>query len=254
MAAREGRRRRREPPASVELVGHAGFVRALAVSGGGALLFSTGGQVGARVTRTRAALRAERPGWCCSPSTTASLLGRRGRDDQGGTSRASSASARSPAPTAAPAPSRARRLRRPADPRVGERDHTIRLWELSTLEWRQACGTSHFDSVVAFAAVGNTLYSGSRDRHIKRWSLRDGACLHSAVNAHDDWVCALAASSDSLLSPAAATAGSSWGVAASRTAPSAPSTATRRASTGSSSGRRDRLRVVRPDGAAVDEG
>ena len=29
-----------EPPASVELVGHAGFVRALAVSGGGALLFS----------------------------------------------------------------------------------------------------------------------------------------------------------------------------------------------------------------------
>ena len=62
----------------------------------------------------------------------------------------------------------------------GSRDHTIRLWELSTLEWRQTCGTSHFDSVVAFAAVGNSLYSGSRDRHIKRWSLRDGACLHSA--------------------------------------------------------------------------
>ena len=68
--------------------------------------------------------------------------------------------------------------------------------------FKSSCPTPTAGSsyVVAFAAVGNSLYSGSRDRHIKRWSLRDGACLHSAVNAHDDWVCALAASeADGLL-------------------------------------------------------
>ena len=41
-----------EPPASVELVGHAGFVRALAVSGGGALLFSGSADKSVRVWDT----------------------------------------------------------------------------------------------------------------------------------------------------------------------------------------------------------
>ena len=196
-----------EPPASVELVGHAGFVRALAVSGGGALLFSGSADKSVRVWDTNTHVQL-----CALSGHKHEVHALAVHNDllfsgaEDATIKVWNIASLKCIRTLAGANGHTGAVFALAvcgDPPVlasGSRDHTIRLWELSTLEWRQTCGTSHFDSVVAFAAVGNTLYSGSRDRHIKRWSLRDGACLHSAVNAHDDWVCALAASeADGLL-------------------------------------------------------
>ena len=74
----------------------------------------------------------------------------------------------------------------------GSRDHTVRLWELATLEWRRTLHPPHFDCVQSFASAGNDLFSASRDRSIKRWSLPQGDLVHTVNQAHDDWVCALA--------------------------------------------------------------
>lgn len=51
----------------------------------------------------------------------------------------------------------------------------------------------------SLATFGNNLYSGSRDRTIKHWSLPDGALLGSVNQAHEDWVCSLAVSESSSL-------------------------------------------------------
>ncbi|KAL1495803.1 hypothetical protein AB1Y20_016664 [Prymnesium parvum] len=74
----------------------------------------------------------------------------------------------------------------------GSRDHTVRLWELASLEWKRTLHPPHLDCVQSFASLGNNLYSGSRDRAIKHWSLPDGALIGTINQAHEDWVCSLA--------------------------------------------------------------
>ena len=80
----------------------------------------------------------------------------------------------------------------------GSRDHSIRLWDVQTLECKgtlgSAKGPAHIDGVTSFACVGNQLYSGSRDCSIKHWSLGSSELYKTAHRAHDDWVCSLAAS------------------------------------------------------------
>ena len=74
----------------------------------------------------------------------------------------------------------------------GSRDHTVRLWDLTSLECKGPLGSpkapGHLDGVTSFAAVGGQLYSGSRDCSIKHWSLTSAELLKTAHRAHDDWV------------------------------------------------------------------
>lgn len=196
-----------------ELSGHHGFVRTLAVSGGGALLFSGSQDKNIRVwdTHTHVQLCAL-PGhqeevralavhndllfsgsedstikvWNIASLKCIRTLGGHTREEQkasgGHTAAVFVLSVCGEPPVLA----------------SGSRDHTVRLWDLTSLECKGPLGSpkapGHLDGVTSFAAVGGQLYSGSRDCSIKHWSLTSAELLKTAHRAHDDWVCSLAAS------------------------------------------------------------
>ena len=90
----------------------------------------------------------------------------------------------------------------------GSADHTIKIWDLSndkclkswqTFERHEGRGEGHEDTVtsVAFSPDGKTLASGSEDRTVKIWSVKDGKCIEtfegdddtvSSAKSHKRWV------------------------------------------------------------------
>jgi len=49
----------------------------------------------------------------------------------------------------------------------------------------------HYDGVQALCRIDDSLFSGSRDMCIKKWSMADHQCKQSINNAHRDWICSL---------------------------------------------------------------
>ncbi len=49
----------------------------------------------------------------------------------------------------------------------------------------------HYDGVQTLCRIDDSLFSGSRDMCIKKWSMADNQCKQSINNAHRDWICSL---------------------------------------------------------------
>ena len=53
----------------------------------------------------------------------------------------------------------------------GSRDHSVRLWDASSMQPICVLEPIHYDAVLALAAVGSALFTGGADRAIKHWSV-----------------------------------------------------------------------------------
>ena len=85
---------------------------------------------------------------------------------------------------------------------TGSRDHSINAFRKDTFEYVDTLAPPHFDCVNAFAVVDDLLlFSGSRDKSVKQWDIRNGADSDPKLplenrfiqsrerkNAHKDWV------------------------------------------------------------------
>jgi len=185
-----------------ELAGHHGFVRALAVSGGGALLFSGSQDKTVRVWDTHThvqlcALSGHEQEVRALAVHNENLYS--GSEDS--TIKVWNIASLKCTRTLGGHTAAIFALAVCGDPPVlasGSRDHTVRLWDTQTGECKMVLGSSrapgHLDCVTCFASAGNQLYSGSRDCSIKHWGLGRAELLKTAHRAHDDMVVSLAAS------------------------------------------------------------
>ncbi|CAE1242663.1 KIF4_21_27 [Acanthosepion pharaonis] len=79
----------------------------------------------------------------------------------------------------------------------GSKDHYIKVFELPDTTSTLISPTynlepPHYDGVQSLAMQDNNLFSGSRDRCIKKWDLNDQQMKQSVNCAHKDWICGLA--------------------------------------------------------------
>ncbi|KAK9506808.1 hypothetical protein O3M35_008675 [Rhynocoris fuscipes] len=76
---------------------------------------------------------------------------------------------------------------------TGSKDHYIKVFDVGVetggmLTPRVTLEPPHYDGIECLAIQGNTLFSGSRDCIIKKWSLDNHELLMSLNGAHKDWV------------------------------------------------------------------
>ncbi|XP_073985830.1 kinesin-like protein 31E isoform X2 [Rhodnius prolixus] len=76
---------------------------------------------------------------------------------------------------------------------TGSKDHYIKVFDVGVetggiLTPRVTLEPPHYDGIECLAIQGNTLFSGSRDCIIKKWSLDNHELLLSLNGAHKDWV------------------------------------------------------------------
>lgn len=79
----------------------------------------------------------------------------------------------------------------------GSKDHYIKVFEIpdttsSLISPTYNLEPPHYDGVQSLAMQDNILFSGSRDRCIKKWDLNDQQMKQSVNCAHKDWICGLA--------------------------------------------------------------
>ncbi|XP_036360746.1 kinesin-like protein KIF21A isoform X4 [Octopus sinensis] len=79
----------------------------------------------------------------------------------------------------------------------GSKDHYIKIFEVNSMTSNVASPTynlepPHFDGVQSLVIQDQILFSGSRDRCIKKWNLKDKRTIQSLYCAHKDWINGLA--------------------------------------------------------------
>ncbi|XP_071853680.1 kinesin-like protein KIF21A isoform X3 [Apostichopus japonicus] len=79
---------------------------------------------------------------------------------------------------------------------AGSKDHYVKLFEVplcasGCLMPRANLEPPHYDGVQSMVTDGRLLFSGSRDRSIKKWNIIQKNQVKSITNAHKDWICAL---------------------------------------------------------------
>jgi len=71
---------------------------------------------------------------------------------------------------------------------VNSSSQKVSLWDLRKMELMQTL-TGHTSDVRCLQFEDDTLVTGSRDRHLRVWDLKQGVCMHK--HSQDDWISSL---------------------------------------------------------------